>query len=238
LFLLLKQGEKMELEKLKEEQRKLAKKLISKDDFSDITKIAGCEILFTSDEIIAIVVMLDAKSLKLIDKRFSVSKPKIPYIPLFQSYREVPVVIEALNLLTERPDMIIYDGCGILHPAKLGPASHLGLILDLPTIGVAKKRSFGELKEGYVYVDGEKRGVELKTKEFAKPLCISPGHKISLQTAERIVRDCLKEGSKLPEPLRIAHNFGVFIKKNLHHRQQLEQGLEQLKEDFPETESL
>jgi len=228
----------MELEKLKEEQRKLARKLIFKDDFSDIAKIAGCEILFTSEEIIAIVVVLDARTLELIDKKFFISKPKIPYIPLFQSYREVPVVVEAINLLKEKPDLIMYDGNGILHPSKLGSASHLGLILDLPTIGVAKKRYFGELKDGYVYVDGEKRGVELRTKEFAKPLCISPGHKISLQTAEKIVRGCLKEGSKLPEPLRIAHNFGVFVKKNLIHRQQLEQNLEQLKADFPETESL
>jgi len=227
----------MELERLKEEQRKLARKLIFKDDFSDITKIGGCEILFTSDEIIAIAVVIDAQTHKLLDKRFFISKPKIPYIPLFQSYREVPIVVEAINLLKEKPDIILYDGTGILHPTKLGSASHLGLILDIPTIGVAKKRCFGELKDGYIYVDGEKRGVELKTREFAKPLCVSPGHKISLQTAEKMVREYLRDGSKLPEPLRIAHNFGVYVKKNIHHRQQLEQSLESLKEDFPETES-
>jgi deoxyribonuclease V len=227
----------MELEKLKEEQRKLARKLVFHDDFSDITKIAGCELIFTSDEIIAVVVMLDAKNLRLLDKKFFISKPKIPYIPLFQSYREVPIVIEAINLLKEKPDLIMYDGNGVLHPARLGSASHLGLILDIPTIGVAKKRCIGELKEGYVYVNGEKVGMELKTKEFAKPLCVNPGHKISLQTAERIVRECLKEGSKLPEPLRIAHNFGVFVKKNLHHRQELEQSLDSLKEEYPEAES-
>lgn len=228
----------MELEKLKEEQKKLARKLIFHDYFSDINRIAGCEILFTSDEIIAIVVLLDAKTLELIDKKFFISKPKIPYIPLFQSYREVPVVVEAINLLKEKPDLIIYDGSGMLHPAKLGSASHLGLVLDLPTIGVAKKICFGELKEGYIYVEGEKRAVELKTKEFAKPLCISPGHKISLQTAEKIVRGCLKEGSKLPEPLRIAHNFGVFVKKNLRQKQQLEKNLDKIKEDFPETQAI
>ncbi len=228
----------MDLEKLREEQRKLSRKLIFKDDFSDISLIAGCELIFTADEIIAVVVVLDAKTLELVDKKFFISRPKIPYIPLFQSYREVPIVVEAINLLKERPDLILYDGNGILHPAKLGSASHLGLILDLPTIGVAKKRCMGELKEGYIYVDGDKRAVELKTKEFAKPLCISPGHKISLQTAEKIVKSCLNEGSKLPEPLRIAHNFGVFVKKNLKERHQLEQEMDNIKLDFPETESL
>lgn len=237
MFLVIKQGEKMELEKLKEEQRKLSKKLILKDDFSDISKIGGCEIIFTSDEIIAVAVVLDSKTLELIDKKFYISKPKIPYVPLFQSYREVPIVVEAVNLLKEKPDLILYDGNGILHASRLGPASHLGLILDIPTIGVAKKRCMGELKEGYVYVEGEKRGVELRTKEFAKPLCINPGHKISLSTAERIVRECLTEGSKLPEPLRIAHNYGVFVKKNNIHKRQVEQSLEPIKQDFPETSS-
>jgi deoxyribonuclease V len=228
----------MEIEKLKEEQKKLARKLSFQDDFSDLTKIAGCEILFTSDEIIAIVVMLDYKTLELLDKKFFIAKPKVPYIAPFQSYREVPIVVEAINQLKEKPDLIIYDGNGSLHPTKLGPASHLGLVLDLPTIGVAKKCPYGELKEGFFYADGEKRGVELKTKEFAKPLCVSPGHKISLETAEKIVKSCLKEGSKLPEPLRIAHNFGVYVKKSRLHKLQLEQNLEPLKEVVPQTESL
>lgn len=236
MFLNIKPGEKMELEKLREEQKKLAKKLILKDDFAGLSKICGCELLFTSEEIIAIAVLLDLKTMGLIDKKYFISKPKIPYIPLFQSYREVPLVVEAINLLTEKPDIILYDGNGILHPSVLGPASHLGLILDIPTIGVAKKRCMGELREGYVYVAGEKRAVELKTKDFAKPLCISPGHKISLDTAEKIVRECHKGDSKLPEPLRIAHNYGVFVKKNHMHRQKLESSLEQAMKSLPEED--
>jgi deoxyribonuclease V len=228
---------KVEIERLKEEQKKLSRKLILKDDFSEITTLAGCEIVFTKDEMIAVVVLLDYNTHALIDKKYFVTKPKIPYIPLFQSYREVPAVIEAVNLLAKKPDMIIYDGCGILHPLKMGCAAHLGLLLDTPSIGVSKKYGIGCLKEGIVYVGEEKRAVEMSTKEHANPLYISPGHRISLKTSEEIVRGCLKEGSKLPEPLRIAHNYGVYIKKNRLHKQDVEKSLDSIEEDFPGTET-
>jgi deoxyribonuclease V len=225
----------LEIERLKEEQKKLSRKLILKDDFSEPATLAGCEIVFTQDEMIAVVVVLDYKTHALIDKKYFVTKPKIPYIPLFQSYREVPAVIEAINLLSIKPDLIIYDGCGILHPIKMGCAAHLGLLLDTPTIGVSKKYGVGTLKDGIVYIDDEKRAVELSTKEHANPLYISPGHRISLKTSEEIVRSCLKDGSKLPEPLRIAHNFGVYVKKNRLHKQEVEKSLDPIEEDFPEA---
>jgi deoxyribonuclease V len=227
----------LEIERLKEEQKKLSRKLILKDDFSEIATLAGCEIIFVKDEMIAVVVLLDYKTHALIDKRYFITKPKIPYIPLFQSYREVPAVVEAINLLSRKPDMIVYDGCGILHPIKMGCAAHLGLLLDTPTIGVSKKYGVGILRDGVVYVDDEKRAIEMRTKEHANPLYVSPGHRISLKTSEEIVRSCLKEGSKLPEPLRIAHNFGVYLKKNHLHKQDVEKSLEPIREDFSETET-
>jgi deoxyribonuclease V len=227
----------LDIERLKEEQKKLSRKLILNDDFSEICTLAGCEIVFTKDEMIAVVVLLDYKTLSVIDKKYFITKPKIPYISLFQSYREIPAVIEAIGLLTKKPDMIIYDGCGILHPIKMGCAAHLGLLLDTPTIGVSKKYGVGTLKGGVVYVDDEKRAVEIRTKEHANPLYISPGHRICLKTSEEMVRLCLRDGCKLPEPLRIAHNFGVYLKKNRLHRQVVEKNLEPIEEDFPETQT-
>jgi deoxyribonuclease V len=230
----------MEIEKLKEEQRRLARKLILTDDFldSDIKTVAGCTLLFSQDEMIAVVVVLDSKTLELVDRHYLVTRPKIPYYPLFQSYREIPAIAEAVMLLKTKPDMIIYDGNGILHPLRLGCAAHLGLVLDIPSIGVSKKIPFGNLKDGCVYIDNEKRGIELMTKEHAKPLYISPGHRICLKTSEEYVKRFHLEGKKLPEPLRIAHNYGLFLKKNLRHKEVIEASLEQIKQDFPETESL
>jgi deoxyribonuclease V len=207
----------MDLEKLKEEQKKLAKKLMLKDDFSEPSTIAGCQIFYTPIEQITVVVLLDYLTRAVIDRKYVISTPKMPHISSFQSYRDIPSVVEAISLLSQRPEIVMYPGEGILHSRKFGPASHLGLVLDLPTIGVSKKLCVGEIIGGGIILNGEKRGSIVNTKDHAKPLYVSPGHKICLETSQRIVKSMTKEGSKLPDPLRIAHNYGLFIKKNLHN---------------------
>ena len=213
----------MDLERLKEEQSRLARKLILKDDFSDLATIAGCQIFYTTTDLIAAVVLLDYKTRALLDKKFVISRPKLPYIPSFQSYREIPPVVEAISQLKQRPDLVMYPNEGILHPRKMGSASHLGLVLDLPTIGISKKLCFGEVRGEDIFFGDEKRGVILKTKDYAKPLHISPGHKISIETSLKIVISMTEEGCKLPEPLRIAHNYGLFVKKNLFKSQDMQE---------------
>jgi deoxyribonuclease V len=212
-------GGRMELEKLKEEQKRLARKLVLADSFSEISTIAGCQIFYTTTDLIAVVVLLDYKTRVVIDKKFIVSKPKLPHIPFFSSYREIPSVVEAVSQLKQRPDAIMYPCDGILHPRKMGSASHLGLALDMPSIGVCKKLSFGELRGDEIFVGEEKRGAIVRTRDYAKPLHVSQGHKIGLESCLKIVRDLTKEGSKLPDPLRIAHNYGLFVKKSLCQNQ-------------------
>ena len=136
-----------------------------------------------------------------------------PYVPGLLSFREIPMLMQAWDRLPVKPDVLLVDGTGIAHPRGLGIASHLGLVLDIPTIGCAKSVLYGTYEEPepeagssrplYDPKDGQ-IGVALRTRRGARPLFISPGHKIDLTDAERIVRACV-ENYRLPEPTRRAH---------------------------------
>jgi deoxyribonuclease V len=197
----------MNVQELKKEQLRLAKKVITKDDFDELNYVAGCDQANLAGKVVSSVVVLDYKTLKVVERKYAVADAPMQYIPGFLSYRESPAVVEAVSKLEQKPDLLIVDGNGILHPRKLGMASHLGILLDLPTIGIAKKLSMGEEKDGKVLVDGDKRAVVLKTKEHSKPIYVSIGHRVSLKTAEEVVRKCLVEKHKLPEPLHEAHKY-------------------------------
>ena len=205
----------MDIRKLEEEQIKLAKKVIVKDDFEKTERIAGVDQAFANGNVISGIVVCSYKDLNLIEKKYAVVKAKFPYISGFLSYRESPAIIEAFNQLENKPDILIVDGNGILHPRRIGMASHLGILLDIPTIGVAKRLIAGEVREGTVYIEKEARGYELATREHSKPLYISPGYKVSLKTSLEIVKKCIKFPHKLPEPLYLAHRYANKIKENL-----------------------
>ncbi|MFH1399813.1 MAG: endonuclease V [Candidatus Woesearchaeota archaeon] len=205
----------MDIAKLTEEQVRLAKKVITKDDFSQLATIGGADIAYIQDQMVATVVVLDFKTLTLLEKKHIVTKPKIQYIPSFLSYREATPIIEAFTLLQTKPDILVVDSNGILHPRRIGCASHIGLLLDLPTIGVAKNQSCGVLKEDKIYLDDKPVAIRLHTKQHSNPLIISPGHRISLKTSTQIIQQCLIPGKKLPEPLRLAHKFSLQKKTEL-----------------------
>lgn len=205
----------MDLRKLKEEQIKLAKKVIINDNFDKIEKIAGVDQTFLHGDAISGIVVCDYKDLKLIEKKYGVLKAKFPYVSGFLSYRESPTIIEAFNKLENKPDILIVDGNGILHPRRIGMASHVGILLDIPTIGVAKRLIAGEIKGGTIYMEKEARGYELITREHSRPIYISPGYKVSLKTSLEIIKKCLKPPHKLPEPLHLAHRYANKIKKDL-----------------------
>ena len=205
----------MDIRKLEEEQIKLAKKVIVKDDFEKTERIAGVDQAFANGNVISGIVVCSYKDLNLIEKKYAVVKAKFPYISGFLSYRESPAIIEAFNQLENKPDILIVDGNGILHPRRIGMASHLGILLDIPTIGVAKRLIAGEVREGTVYIEKEARGYELATREHSKPLYVSPGYKVSLKTSLEIVKKCIKFPHKLPEPLYLAHRYANKIKENL-----------------------
>jgi deoxyribonuclease V len=207
-----------DLEKLKAEQEKLAKKVIAHDAFEedDIRTVAGIDQAYTSDNrIISAIVVLDFRTLKQVEAAHAVARISFPYIPGFLSYRELPSMMEAYTSLENRPDMIMVDGNGILHPRRIGLASHLGVLLDTVTIGVAKNLLLGDVKDNRIIIDKEVRGYSLVTKEHANPIYVSPGHKISLQTSVSIARRMIIQPHKLPEPIHLAHKMANRLKKEL-----------------------
>jgi deoxyribonuclease V len=204
----------MNLKRLEQEQKDLAKKITLKDEFKKIKTIAGVDQSYTSNKIISAIILMNYETLEVIEKNYSIQEEKFPYIPGFLAYRDSPAIIEAYNNLKTKPDILILDGHGILHPRGLGLASHISLLLDIPTIGVAKNLLYGKPEKDLILINRRPRGVMLKTKEHAKPIYISPGNKITLSTAVKIIRHCMKE-HKLPEPLYLAHKYATKIKNSL-----------------------
>lgn len=181
-----------------------------------VRAVAGVDVGFEEGNTItrAAVAVLAYPSLELLDRSVARQPTRFPYIPGLLSFREVPAVLDAFAGLRERPQLLLCDGQGIAHPRRLGIASHLGLLLDIPAIGVAKTRLIGEHapvpdERGarVPLIDkGEIIGAVLRTRKGVKPLFISPGHRISLETAIEYVMGCLTR-FRLPETTRWAHRL-------------------------------
>jgi deoxyribonuclease V len=163
----------------------------------------------------AAVVALAFPSLKVIETAVAWSPITFPYVPGLLSFREGPAVLAACADLAVEPDVILFDGQGYAHPRRLGLASHLGLFLDRPTIGCAKSRLVGQFEEPALLfgehtplVDrGEVVGAAVRTRPRHKPLFVSPGHKISVDTAVAIALACCRNEAFQPEPTRLAHEL-------------------------------
>lgn len=196
-----------DLEKLKFLQEELSKQIVTEDRFDkDIKTIAGCDVAFKEDNLVCAIVVLDYKTLKVKEEKVSSLKVSMPYVPGYLSFREGPAILKTYRMLTGKPDVLMFDGNGILHPRKIGIASHMGVLLNIVTVGVAKSLLLGDVKGDKVFVNDELMAIKLQTKKDCNPIYISPGHKISLKTSVDIVKHCLKS-HKLPEPIRLAHLF-------------------------------
>jgi deoxyribonuclease V len=207
----------VDLNKLKEEQIKLAGKVITTDSAEKITTIAGADQSYAGNKVISAIAVCDYKSLKVIEEKNAIVDAKIPYKSGFLFYKDGPAIIEAFNKLENKPDVLILKGNGILHPRRIGMASHVGILLDTATIGVAKRLMLGKVMERTIYVEKEACGYELITREHARPIYISPGHKISLKTSLEVIKNCMKFPHKLPEPLHLAHKYCNKARKGLMH---------------------
>lgn len=149
--------------------------------------------------------------LELVEEAGAAGERPFPYRTGLLSFREVPILAAAFGRLRQRPEVILVDGQGIAHPRSLGLASHLGLVLDIPTIGVAKSRLVGEGAEpeaaagagSPLIYRGEQVGLILRTKTGVKPLYLSPGHLITLEESREITLGCLTN-YRIPQPLRRA----------------------------------
>jgi|SRR3989338_6240545 len=203
----------MDLERLKKEQIEFSSKVIIKDSFKEIKTIAGCDQIVLENEIHSCVVVCDFENMSIIEKTFANRKVEFPYIPGFLAYRGAPVIIDAFSKLKKKPDLLLVDGNGILHPRRFGIASYLGIALNIPSIGVAKKLLIGRVEKERILVADELRGVKFEAKKGANPVYVSPGHNISVQSSLEIVRKCMRLPHKMPEPLHLAHKFANRVKK-------------------------
>ncbi|QTF93786.1 deoxyribonuclease V [Halomonas sp. BM-2019] len=201
-------------------QTRRAGRVEREDRLGPVRRIAGVDIGFEEEGEItraAVVVLAwppgDTGEFRVVEQAVQREPTRMPYIPGLLSFREVPAALAAFEGLSVRPDLVMVDGQGIAHPRRLGVASHLGLWLDLPTIGVAKSRLCGRhgepgpargdwtpLIEG---PDDEVIGAVLRSRVGVKPIFVSPGHRLSLATALDWVIRCLGR-TKLPEPTRLA----------------------------------
>lgn len=204
----------MNIKRWQEEQIEIAKRVIVKDDFKRIETIAGADISFFSKKGICAVVVCD-KDMKIVEQQHIVGEIKLPYIKNFFFYREGEMIMETFRKLGKKPDVLMVDGSGILHPLRVGIASHLGVLLDQPTIGITKNLLCGKIEGSKILVNNEIRGMVVQTKEFSKPIYVSAGHRISLDTAVEIVRQSLKPPHKIPEPLHLAHRLADKIRDKL-----------------------
>lgn len=198
--------------KAHETQLCLSKKIILEDKLPrQIKKIAGVDVSYVGDIGVGAVVVLDYESLQPLESRVAACQVKIPYISTLLSFREIPPAMAAIRKLETKFDVLLVDAQGFAHPFRCGFASHLGLILGKPTVGVAKSRLIGEAVEkngGTFLVDrGEVIGAVVCTKQGSKPIYVSVGHMISLETAVKIVKHCSK--SRIPEPTIQAHKLAT-----------------------------
>ena len=175
--------------------------------------LAGLDVGFEDNGAItrAAAVLLDATTLQPVAQEIARIPTVMPYIPGLLSFRELPALLAALAQLPRPPDLVFVDGHGISHPRRLGVASHLGVVTDLPTIGVAKSKLVGRFEEPGAepgaqtpLLDGDEQlGWVLRSKARCKPLFVAGGHRVSADTALALVQGTLR-GYRLPEPTRLA----------------------------------
>ena len=198
-------------------QERLAGEIVAEDRVGVVEQVAGIDVGFEEDNTItrAAVAVLHFPSLELENSSVARRPTGFPYIPGLLSFREGPAILDALGELEEPPDLLLFDGQGFAHPRRLGIASHIGLLTGIPSIGVAKSRLTGrpaaplsEEKGAWqpLVDNGEVVGAVVRTRSYVKPLYVSVGHLISLDTAIEYVLACTTR-YKLPETTRQAHRL-------------------------------
>lgn len=184
-------------------QKKLASLVCQQSDLPEaIRYVAGTDGAYNGERALGAAVTVDYDSLEPAEIKTAEARVTFPYVPGLLAFREAPVVIRALRKLRRKPQVCIVDGHGLAHPRKFGLACYVGVVMNLPTIGVAKSRLFGrEVGETLVDTEGNVIAAILRLKK--KSLYVSVGHKISLEDATRIVKHCLSERGL--EPVLLAH---------------------------------
>ena len=204
-------------------QKQLAHEVIAEDRFdAPFETVAGIDLGYDAktETCRAVVVVLSFPSLDLIESAEALMPIQFPYVPGLLSFRETPVAVKALEKLTVTPDVILCDGQGLAHPRKFGIACHIGLLADVPTIGVGKSVLVGKFENlgekrgntALMIYKNETVGVALRTKDKVQPVYVSIGHRISLKTATDLVLQCAPK-YRLPETTRLADRMASYRKR-------------------------
>jgi len=197
-------------------QEKLRARVVEEDQFGEIRFVAGADMAFdpATDMAFAGVIVYRFPELEEVERSMARRQLRFPYVPGLLSFRESPVLMAAFARLETEPDLVLIDGHGRAHPRRFGIACHFGVIFDRPTIGCAKSRLVGEHREpgrkagamSPLLLEGERVGVVLRTREDVRPIYVTVGHRVSLDSAVNLVRRCL-DGYRIPKPTREADHY-------------------------------
>lgn len=197
-------------------QKRLSSLVVQRERMSveNLELVAGVDVSFARGSLVgfAAAVVMEYPSFSVVDSVSVEGEMGMPYIPGLLSFREAPLILDALSRLHSLPQLILVDGNGVAHPRRLGLASHLGILLDWPTVGCAKSKLLGHHQElgnskgDWVpwYQDREIIGAVVRTRRDVKPLYVSVGHRVSLEQAINLVLACVTK-YRIPEPIRAAH---------------------------------
>lgn len=206
-------------------QKELRDQVIIKNDFKTIKTVAGADLSIIKDQnkLVCGIIVFSYPELEEIERQWEVVDENFPYIPGLLAFREGPAIMKTYNKLREKPDLLILDGQGIAHPRGFGIACYIGVLLNIATMGIGKKKLYGSYNEpedtlgSYELLfskSGEQIGNVLKTKTNTKPVFVSPGHKIDFSTSLDIALNCIR-GYRVPEPTRLADKYVAELKKEL-----------------------
>ena len=206
-------------------QKELRDTVVAKNSFKQIKRVAGADLAILKDEgrLVCGIIVFSYPELEVLERAWEVVDEEFPYIPGLLAFREGPAIIKTYKKLKEKPDVLILDGQGIAHPRGFGIACYVGVLLDIPTMGIGKSKLYGSYDEpddapgsfeSLFSKDGEQIGVVLKTKKKTKPVFVSIGHKIDLSTSKDIALECVR-GYRIPEPTRLADKYVAELKKQV-----------------------
>ncbi|HEU5128912.1 MAG TPA: endonuclease V [Glycomyces sp.] len=198
-------------------QAELASCVVVADHAGAVETVAGLDIAYgkDGDEVVATAVVLRRGDLEVLDRSVVRGRTEFPYVPGLLAFRELPLLLRAVESLHVNPDVFVCDGYGLTHPRRFGLACHLGVVLDMPSIGVAKNPPHVAVDEpgprrgdwSPIHGGEEVIGCALRTREEVKPVYVSVGHRCTLDTARELVLE-LAPRYRLPEPIRAADHLG------------------------------
>jgi deoxyribonuclease V len=203
------------LRRLADKQRMMIERVNVEDQMEDARRVAGIDVAYSGNKAYAACVVMD-RDFKITESRTAVSEIVFPYIPGYFAFREAPAILPIAREASGF-DVLLVNGHGVAHPRGCGLATHLGLELNVPTIGVARRLLVGDIgveRDGWAPITSEGAVVGAELRERGRPpVYVSVGHRTSLKTSVEIVRDFQFDG-RLPEPLRVAHSRAEEMRKS------------------------